>query len=711
MGRFPVITEASLLFIGTAQTTTTGSSIVATTPASTPPAVGKTRVQAAFLVKFYQPSPGYAPYYANFQVRVTNLDKFNWSPDGTTYTPMGFTPSGTVTITPTAPGANGDTGSQPFALGAGYNLFSGTLDCASTTTTITSTFSIQDNNQLKLEILDSTGSTTLQTYNLDFPAGNFPVPQLAPEVQDSAGGVNKDFRKFSDRFSTTGAAMSRTYFCLKDTVRSIAANTDPRVIAGLSVVNSSMFSPINQYNSTTPLVHGMEEFYNGNYRLMPGLTLGKLANGVTYSTVKSPYYTKTGSLATSFTSPPDFTYTGLEPDHLQQIATSGGVTGAAAPDPIMFTLSGSYSTAANGVYAGTNAATGTIPGDWDNGAGSGYDGAYVNKADEGARSYVNGTGSTLYPYFGAGYNGEAAGATFFSPNRQMPSAVMFGSLPTGVISNRPWQTLLFRPAPDDKGTASAHLGAQSPPDYLLLDLFNMPIVEPYAISDPFSTAGKINMNYQIVPFTYLNRSTGVQAVLRPEQMLIVPGSDGQTYKSQAPSSEANPRYYLDLVQTLTGFQNMFDHGTTDSGSGNPDIFRSAAQICNIWLVPTGLGQTYSSMPTFWGGASGGSAGTALTGDNSREKTYANLYPRFTTKSNTYTVHYRVQTLKKLKTTSASQWLEGTDLVTGEYRGSSTIERYLDVSNTSIPDYATASNPPPLDNFYKFRVVETKQFTP
>ncbi len=37
----------------------------------------------------------------------------------------------------------------------------------------------------------------------------------------------------------------------------------------------------------------------------------------------------------------------------------------------------------------------------------------------------------------------------------------------------------------------------------MMDLFNMPTVEPYAISEPFSTAGKVNMNYQILPYTYI----------------------------------------------------------------------------------------------------------------------------------------------------------------------------------------------------------------
>jgi hypothetical protein len=29
----------------------------------------------------------------------------------------------------------------------------------------------------------------------------------------------------------------------------------------------------------------------------------------------------------------------------------------------------------------------------------------------------------------------------------------------------------------------------------------MPVVEPYAISEPLSVAGRVNLNYQIVPFT------------------------------------------------------------------------------------------------------------------------------------------------------------------------------------------------------------------
>ena len=192
----------------------------------------------------------------------------------------------------------------------------------------------------------------------------------------------------------------------------------------------------------------------------------------------------------------------------------------------------------------------------------------------------------------------------------------------------------------------------------------------------------------------------MQAVLRSEQMLAIPTSDGPTYKLPGAT---NRRYFIDLLQTLTGFTNRF---VTD------DIFRSASEICSIWLVPSGLSQSYASMQSFWTGT--GTVNGALTGDNVRERPYADIYSRLTTKSNTFTVHFRVETLKKVPTSPVAQWIEGTDVITGDIRGSSTIERYLDTSDPRIPDYASAANPlaqPAIDNFYKFRVIETKQFNP
>ena len=404
--------------------------------------------------------------------------------------------------------------------------------------------------------------------------------------------------------------------------------------------------------------------------------------------------------------------------------------------------------------------------DWDSGLASYADGAYANKPDEG-NTYDN----KASPY----YNGQSAGTvtvSYFSANRIMPSPVMFGSLPTGVTENIPWKTLLFRPGySTDGGVTYKHPSAgipsagiaastvptppyATPPDELLLDLFDMPVVEPYAISEPFSTAGKVNMNYQIVPFTYITRDTAVRAVLGSEMIPRVPlGSESSVtgtpqvpwYKN-GPSSQipvkpvGSPnstnthnvtmmRIPLDVTSdyatttstksenngTLAQFQQVFTNG---------DIFRSPAQICDIYLVPRGVkGTDYGDSPSnydinnyvwpnfgnLWYGSD-----FAMVGDNARERPYADIYSRLTTKSNTFTVHYRVQTLANPPAANQAQWSEAAGVVTGEYRGSTTLERYLDPNDTTIPDYAGDSSPltdKSLDSCYQWRTVSNTAFAP
>ena len=70
----------------------------------------------------------------------------------------------------------------------------------------------------------------------------------------------------------------------------------------------------------------------------------------------------------------------------------------------------------------------------------------------------------------------------------------------------------------------------------------------------------------------------------------------------------------------------------------------------------------------------------------------------------------VQVLKKNRASDQAQWVEGKDTVLSEYRGSSMVERYIDPSDTALPDFAT--NPAAtLDAYYKFRVLNTKRFAP
>ncbi len=356
-------------------------------------------------------------------------------------------------------------------------------------------------------------------------------------------------------------------------------------------------------------------------------------------------------------------------------------------------------------------------GDYDNGLGSDMDGPFINKPDTG---YNYNPGSNTYPYFGMFAENSTAG--FFSPNRQIPSPGMFGSLPVGVVRKMPWQTLLFRPQPThpdgvpvpDAGLTSvppSPYGAQ-PADHLIMDWFWMPVVEPYAISEPFSTAGKVNMNYQIAPFTYITRATALDALLKSQRMLAIPNNAPSQYWKQPLYYDANPntaqggylpggadyRANLNLSNTngtLRQFEETFGAG---------DLFRSPTQICDIYLTPQGQNWSRNSdAAAYW-------TAHQLTGDNSRERPYANLYGCLTTKSNTFTVHFRVQSLQKVPGTPVAQWVDGRDVVVGDTRGSTLIERYVDSSDTSLPDFTTSTTAV-LDKYYKFRVVSTRKFAP
>jgi hypothetical protein len=378
-----------------------------------------------------------------------------------------------------------------------------------------------------------------------------------------------------------------------------------------------------------------------------------------------------------------------------------------------------------GIDGVTNAAG--QPGDWDNGVGLQADGAYLNKADEGTSQDM---GDNI-PYIGALEKHdvtENVEATLFSPNRQMPSAVMFGSLPTGVKRGLPWQTLLFRPARSYLPGGTNHPGSASPPDHLLLDDFWMPVVEPYAISEPFSTAGKINMNYAIAPFNYIRRDTGVRAVLaaaritamNPTESVSGGGTFAQKYKTGvlltgSPSDGGagargiSIRKKIDADATLEFFEERF---------ATPKPFISATEICDIPLVPEGIVSSGATVPaiesalsTFW-------TAHTLTGDNSLERPYAHIYPRLTTKSNTYTVHVRVQRLSTTADSAdAGEFDSARDKVAGDFRGSFLIERFLDPNNDSLVtddgsgNLVAATNendPDAVLGPYKVRVLHTKQ---
>ena len=370
------------------------------------------------------------------------------------------------------------------------------------------------------------------------------------------------------------------------------------------------------------------------------------------------------------------------------------------------------------------------PGDWDRGLSKHEDGAMANKVDEGnvRFDYANGTPAYKLPYF-HGRNVEETGQTFFTPNRQLPSAVMFGSLPTGVLAEKGWQTLLFRPDREDSKT---HPGAKLPEDHLLLDLFNLPVVEPYAISEPFSTAGKVNMNHVIAPFgyasgstgkfgttqmprSYLRRDTALRGVLKSTYMLTVPTTFADAAHTELPTSldssqTANQlRHPINLDKTIEGMDARLNDLNAGLANRPMNLFRSASEICTVDLFPQDL-TVSGSWGKFW-------EDYAQTGDNMRERPYAHIYPRLTTKSNVFTVHMRCQAIKKgpiTATNPVDKFDPVKDQVVGEYRGSAIIERFIDPNDPNLANFdQTKDNGigEKVDGYYKYRIVAMKQFSP
>jgi uncharacterized protein (TIGR02600 family) len=351
---------------------------------------------------------------------------------------------------------------------------------------------------------------------------------------------------------------------------------------------------------------------------------------------------------------------------------------------------------------GIRNAQGKLP-DFETGFGDMPDGAYSRKPDEisirriQATQEMTDTYGSPYYFYAYGYGGGGDDGfgedTYFAPNRQVPSPGIMGGLPSRASEAQgAWETLLFCPNPAAGTTSSDHRGFVSPPDYLWMDLFTMPIVEPYAISEPFSTAGKINMNYQIVPFTYVTRSTGLRAVLAANRATVIDLSLGW--------STSLTRYPIHLNETLKQFQAKFDSN---------QIFKSPSEICSMWLYP---GRTFSPTTALVTDTAGSSSGITAwwyttgdksgTGDNLREQPYTALYQNLTTQSNTYTVHVYVQAL--------DQPPSGKLIITGEYRGSYALERFLDPKDPSLPDFILDPNSNAM-GCYQFRVNNTTQFLP
>jgi len=350
-------------------------------------------------------------------------------------------------------------------------------------------------------------------------------------------------------------------------------------------------------------------------------------------------------------------------------------------------------------------------------------------------------------------NTDGVGGQNISPNFLVRSPVDFGSIPTGVMNRVPWQTLRFRPdiGMNNAAFRMSNVNSLPPPgmpfanfcgprDHFFLDMFWMPVVEPWSISEPFSTKGTINLNQQIFPFMYIERTTALHALLRGERMYAIPNTAADKYKNVNPTNgepaggeDATYRRFINAKETLRQFTRRYQQGTDFDpipAQGNTlafNCFRSASEICEMWLVPeesttTSLEATLEKVIGTMN-ASGQRTGFwtdhALTGDNLRERPYANIYPRVTVRSNVFRLHLIAQTLQKATSEDPTTFDSTKDSVTAEWRGSCMIERSIDPRDPLLAnkDYtnlnATTINPtttPKLDRFYTYRVTEVKQLT-
>ncbi len=336
----------------------------------------------------------------------------------------------------------------------------------------------------------------------------------------------------------------------------------------------------------------------------------------------------------------------------------------------------------------------TITRDFDNGFGDLPDGPFFNW-DDGGSEVADGM-----PYFETDTDNLEHGRLteeHHFPQRSLISPVSFGSIPSASQANAPWTCLLFRPNVEDP-LQYPHLGEAGhgmragepritregfhvpqmasiadsltmPPDHLWLDYFWMPAAEPHQVASQLATQGKVNMNYQIFPFTYIKRATGMHAVLKAEEIMAIPTNAGPTYKT----SQDNPnwRHRIDADETLKQFEERFASG---------ELFMTESEICEQFLIPEGREWDGSGdhMRAFF-------ADHRLTGDNTLERPYAGLYSRLTTRSNVFKLHYRIQIIAKAPDGDPGQFDPTKDTISNDRQGAKLLERVLTQEN--LPDHA------------------------
>jgi uncharacterized protein (TIGR02600 family) len=364
-------------------------------------------------------------------------------------------------------------------------------------------------------------------------------------------------------------------------------------------------------------------------------------------------------------------------------------------------------------------------GDWESGMGILEDGASVNR---------------FHSFTSSSFSRSGAIVDDARPP-PLTTAVAFGALPSGVYGDahnttpRPWQTLLFCPNPAGRTSSSSesgrfdsshqdHPGFATPRDHLWLEFFWQPVTAPRPLSSEFATQGKVNLNFQIQPWTWLRRSTAIHGALHGVRLTALPTaaltSTAENAKGHLDGSplDVQFRYRIDPDKTLAAFEARFDAG---------DLFRTASEVCDMFLVPSRIiGHNYDSdsstprdptnlsasdMTTWWNGEQTHLTDAfEATGDNLREAPYSQIYPRVCTQSNVFKLHYRVQSIQKARSVPEDTFDSTRDRISADRRGSHLIERRYKPSATPR-DPVTEADAPSLHTQQEFRSILHETFSP
>ena len=276
----------------------------------------------------------------------------------------------------------------------------------------------------------------------------------------------------------------------------------------------------------------------------------------------------------------------------------------------------------------------------------------------------------------------------YSKLSRFPSIGALNFIRTGVIPDdttvnisqqhgTPWRSISF-----DKtnGPGQATVKGGSYPDWAMLDLFTVPVVQqaPYLVdingtplgtvppirklTSGGSTEGRLNINNPAVPYPFSETYTGVTQT-PPQRTLPLQALFYGLAPSNSYNSNDDPIYTLvDQAALAAGVQNYL-------AANGP--FMIAGQLAN---VPEIANYTYT-----------GVAANA----RSRNDLMKNVIGATTTQSNTFSIWVVTQTFKKSpKNTDYSKFEPG-DVVTGEVRKRYIVERLIEPGKDGVPGNASA----------------------